>query len=571
MKTVFFGKKRFNSMLGTATITLVVVSMMLMSDTIIEGHFMGESGIAGINLVLPVYLAINFFATIISMGSVYLIYNAKGEFKNQRANEFFSQSVILSVICGIIAMLLMVFCKDVFWDMMKLSFEVRREAEAYWKYEQILALIIPINFLMIELVYADGDEFLSALANIMQVFGNIILSIFLCKNLGTEGVSLGTLIGTLLATFILGIHFLRKCNTYYFIWHMSFNDSIEILKLSIVDAIAQLCMTVFSFGLNYFVIARFTDKYLPIVSMVISFFELALFFDGIGEALKAIETIYISENNGKNGRMIAKYGCMVAIIEGLCVTVIMLLFSKCIPQIYNITSPDLVNLSIKAIRIIAFMFPFVSVLYMITSQYLIVRHIRLACVGAVIGLVLLYLVLGCFMGSLFGFTAIWVGITIASLLAVLLILLYVRFAYKKSMFPWLIEPDTYAYENYSFYLNESDLIRVRNQIEVFLRENKVTDSIIYKAMMIIEDTGLVIKRKNAEKTIIVEITVSVKKKGIELIFRDTGVIFNLTDSDEQVIDISAYVVSRLYDSYKIKKYLLTVGYNRNMLFIPFNK
>lgn len=556
-------------MLGTATITLIVVSLMLLSDTIIEGNFVGEHGIAGINLVLPIYIAINFFATMIGVGTVLLIYEARGKFNNQRANQYFSQSIILALACGLVAMAWMIFFKNAFLDMMHVSIAVRREAEAYWKYEQFVALLAPINYLLIELVYADGDELVTTVANLTQVLGNILLSIVLCKTIGTEGVSLGTLIGTFLATGILSIHFFRKSNTYRFRWYVSFRDIKKMLYLSTVDAVVYLCWTLLSFGLNLFVVFRFHDGYLPIVSMVINLFELTLFFDGIGEALSPIEEIYLSEGNRKNAKFMARYSCKVAIIEGLCITIGLCLFSKYIPHIYNIETPELQTLAVLVVRILAPVFPFVAVLYMLTSQYLLVRHIRLASVGALIGHVALYLLLGCGMGTLFGFTAMWVGMSLAPPVSVLLILLFVRFFYGKAYFPWLIEPDTYPYENHSFYLEEQNLLQVRDQIARFLENYPATDSLINRVMLVIEETGLCILKKNADKSVIMEITVAVKEGGIQLIFRDTGESFDITNTDNQVTDFSSYVTSLLYDSYEEKKYLLTIQYNRNMLFIPF--
>lgn len=569
MKTVSFGKIKFNSMLGTATITLVVVSLMLLSDTIIEGNFVGETGIAGINMVLPIYIGVNFLAGMIGMGTVRLIYEARGEFKTERANQFFGQSIILAIACGIVAMIFMLLGRDIFLDIMHASAAVRIEAEAYWKYEQILALLIPINYLLIELVYADGDELLTTIANITQVFGNILLSILLCKTLGTEGISLGSLIGTFLATAILGIHFFRKCNTYCFMWHISIKDIKEVLYLSMVDAVVYLCWTILSFVLNIYVVWQFTDKYLPIVSLVLGLFEVTLFFDGIGEALGPIEVTYLSEGNSKNAKDMARYSCRIAIIEGLAITLLLLVFAKYIPGIYNLESPELISMAVRVIRIISPAFPFVAVLYMLTSQYLLVRHVWLACIGALIGHVTLFLLLGCSMGQLFGFTAMWIGIALAPPLAVIIILLIVRLFYPKAYFPWLIEADNCIYENYSFALMEQALMQTRDQIGEFLSKNKMKGSLVNKVMLLIEETGLAILEKNADKAVVMEITVAVKEQGIELMFRDTGEIFDITDSNSRVTSIASYMVSRLYSKYEQKKYLLTISYNRNMLFIPF--
>ena len=50
-----------------------------------------------------------------------------------------------------------------------------------------------------------------------------------------------------------------------------------------------------------------------------------------------------------------------------------------------------------------------------------------------------------------------------------------------------------------------------------------------------------------------------------LIERDSGKLFDLTDPDTRVRGLSGFVLSGLMESHKEKKYLVTTGYNRNMI------
>ncbi len=49
-----FCEKKFSSMLISGTFTKAVMYLMLLSDSIIAGYFIGESGVAGINAITPV-------------------------------------------------------------------------------------------------------------------------------------------------------------------------------------------------------------------------------------------------------------------------------------------------------------------------------------------------------------------------------------------------------------------------------------------------------------------------------------------------------------------------------------
>ena len=48
-----FCEKKFTSMLISGTFTRAVMYLMLLSDSIIAGHFIGPSGVAGINAITP--------------------------------------------------------------------------------------------------------------------------------------------------------------------------------------------------------------------------------------------------------------------------------------------------------------------------------------------------------------------------------------------------------------------------------------------------------------------------------------------------------------------------------------
>ena len=54
-------RKKYFSMLLGGTLTMMVVSIMLMSDSIIAGAVLGSDAVAGVTLVTPVYSFSAFF------------------------------------------------------------------------------------------------------------------------------------------------------------------------------------------------------------------------------------------------------------------------------------------------------------------------------------------------------------------------------------------------------------------------------------------------------------------------------------------------------------------------------
>ena len=47
--------------------------------------------------------------------------------------------------------------------------------------------------------------------------------------------------------------------------------------------------------------------------------------------------------------------------------------------------------------------------------------------------------------------------------------------------------------------------------------------------------------------------------------RDAGELFDITDPDMQVKGLSSFILSGLMEAHEEKAYLVTTGYNRNMI------
>ena len=63
-----FCEKKFSSMLISGTFTKAVMYLMLLSDSIIAGYFIGKSGVAGINAITPLTAVVTFFGDLVSTG-----------------------------------------------------------------------------------------------------------------------------------------------------------------------------------------------------------------------------------------------------------------------------------------------------------------------------------------------------------------------------------------------------------------------------------------------------------------------------------------------------------------------
>lgn len=571
MRKVSFANSKFNSMLIMSTFTMLVSYFVILSDTIIAGHIIGESGIAAINIVMPLFSFSNFAAGVISVGTVYLYCRAIGKFKEKRAEGIFGQSLFLAIVSGIVMFLLMIILKEPYLNFMDLSPSVRAEVEEYWKYEQFVILIVPINQLFAEMVYADGDSSLSIWSNITMVIGNILLSIHLCIELGTSGASLGTLIGMLLATGVLFLHFFSSKNNLTFKICFSLSNVKEMIVLTLSDTAIYICWGITGIVLNKLVISHFGDGYLPVLSVAMYLYELTILFDGVGEALSPLAQVYLGEKNYSDEKALVSHALKTCIVEGVLVMILLLGIAPLIPTLYDITSQNLIEPTILATRIIAFSMPFAAASNLMTSQYLIGRKLPISLIFTSFQLLIFVVAFSLLFAKSIGIEAIWISFVISPLLALIISYFYVVLRYGKKYYPWMLEDNEYPIYNHSFVLNEKGIMEMRDLAEEFLKENHIKKSIILRVLLLIEECGMATIAENRGKKIIAEYSLMITRHRIKLIMRDSGKIFDITKTDTEIKDISTYAVSSLMETYEDKKYVTTIQFNRSVLSIPLKK
>jgi Na+-driven multidrug efflux pump len=100
-------------MLISGTFTKAVMYLMLLSDSIIAGFFIGETGVAAINAIAPITAIVTFFGDLGSTGVGIVFAREVGAMRKHRADQIYGQGLIISIGVGLISALLIVVMRDV--------------------------------------------------------------------------------------------------------------------------------------------------------------------------------------------------------------------------------------------------------------------------------------------------------------------------------------------------------------------------------------------------------------------------------------------------------------------------
>ncbi|MBQ4243210.1 MAG: hypothetical protein II732_10385 [Lachnospiraceae bacterium] len=568
----FLGRK-FYSMLLSGTLTMVVVTLLLMSDTVIAGFFVGEKAVEAINLITPAYSLAAFFGSLVTLGVKVLYSNSMGRFDKESADRYLGNGFTASLLAGIIMYVLLQLFADAYLGFYAPPGEVLELAGPYFFWYRLVILILPMTNFMNEMIFADGDETLSAVANGVQVVGNIVLSIVLCRFIGIAGIGAATFAGTLLSLVISFMHLAKKGNSLHIRPALSAGVLAEISKYSAIDAGSYLFLAIFFVIMNKYVTVVFGKDMLILVSICIFLKESQLVFDGIGEAISPLISVYLGEETYGGVRKCYALSRKAAIAEGIIMTVLIAAIAPLMIRIFGISDPATAAYAAGGTRIMALGLAFTSLMYLMSSYYLLRGKILLGVVGCALRDLIVSAVFAVTGGCLFGIYGMFAGIALSSLGAYLIFEMIIRARYGRDDSPLLLgELERGRTEGfYELVVEPEDIIRVQKQAEGLLIDHNVPEKTTSRVKLLIEDLYMLIYEKNSPEEVLGECVISLTDEGILIITRDDGMLFDISEDDTMANSVVSFAVSGYMVKMKDDKaHLTTMSYNRNSFLVKYS-
>lgn len=566
MKQTFM-RKKFLSMLAGGTLTSMVVSVLIMLDTVISGIFIGEKAVAGINLVSPLYNLASFFAMLFSLGIPILYSKAVGDFDDDRADKIFHVGLTSSVIIGLIMFILTYFFKEEYLHFFGADPEIYDYAAAYCSWMPVLFLILPLQNLMCEMIYSDGDEGLNLAANIAEITAKTIFSILLASRLGTAGIAVGSLIGALLSTAVCLAHLFKVKNSLKPGIFISKEILFESVDYGMTDSGVWLFMAVFSAVLTKYVAYSFGSDMLILVSVVNLVRGLQLFFDGIGEAITPIISIYYSEKCFAGIKNIWKIAGKIAAAEGVILAILCLIAADEAPDLLGISDAAISGYTRVGVRILALSLPAVSITFLLSSYYLIAGRTGFSFLINAMRDALLSVLFAVAGNRLFGIYGMFSGIALAPYASWLFVIIYVRLKYGRNAYPLILNKEEESVRSYLFEFRvlPEEIVRTRDRAGEILLESGYEKQSVGRAMLLFEEIFMMISEKNKDTKVCAECSIVAFADTLKLVGRDDGISFDLSDIDMKIESLGSYVISRLTSQKaKVSKHLVAMSFNSNM-------
>ena len=563
MRRRVFGIEKFKGLLLAGSFATVIEFLMGLSDSVIAGHRLGESALAGINLLSPVMTSVTFVAGLIGVGMGINYSLESGRLNRAGAHRIFTQGLWTVLIIGSTLLAALALLREPFLAFMAPGAEIAAHARAYWMWYFPSALMEPLAILLVNVCYADGDSRLCMTTYVVQMIINIGVALATVGSMGTAGCALGTFVSNGVAIAILSTHFLRRTNTFRLVRHFDVRDTLRILKTSFGDSSSFLCTAGLFFFLNKYVIAKFGAGYLPVLSTVIATIGFLEIFNGVGTALAPIVTVYVGEGNTRAVRLLMRVADRLAAVEGLALTLVLGLFPQLVVKLVGIDDPALVGSACTAVRVTVLGLVFTSFVYLYNSYYLFIGRETLAVALTVVNGFLAPVICVLALGGL-GLSGVWSALACAPALSVTGFTLYLGLRHGRSMLPLLLprERDEKIHL-FDLSLDDGSITDTSRRVASCLKRAGVGESVAMRAALMTEEVFMAVKDRNGAKRVLAEATLDLND-GVTLTLRDDGEIFDITDADQQIASLRTFLVASVMEHQKAKVNLVTTGFNRNV-------
>ena len=566
MKNESFARKRLNALLLAQGFGFIGALVPRLTDLFVSGNVVGVDALTAIAAVMPVTIGALFVSKLVYCGSGYLFAKYQGEFRRDRAREVVGMSLELAALAGLFIWTAMFLGRDFYFDLMGLTGTVREQAVSYWKWNAVFQALFPALMVMWRLVYADGETVTTSIGDFMHPFLTLAIAIPLAKATGSAGGSaLGTLIATLLASSIMCLHLFRKSNAVVPKWNLSPSLAKELVTYALTDSSSRLCQCAFLAVVNRMVIHAGSIRLLPVVSVVALVVEFREVLDKIGDGYMPIAEMYIGEGNRPRLKELVRQGAGTAASIGIACATLIIAFAPQIVMAYGIPAGDVFDRAVSALRIGALSIPFASVMAFLTSHLLVLDRVALSLWGTL--LEQFALTAGCAVAlcGLFGVDALWGGMPLGVLLTLAALALYCRLRDGRA-FPEPAFEKGNAILNVSFRPAPERIVEMRNEVKAFLSKHGVSSETVGRIWLLAEECpmALVDRYGGRAKRIVAETSITVGKGKVQVIFRDTGEMDDLTDGDAPVSGLRAFVIAGLVRVVQNRQYLNTIGCNRAM-------
>lgn len=353
-----FSRNAYYNFLIWGVLSSLGVTVSTFIDAVLVGNFVGNEGLAAVNLSTPIFLFYALLGVTIGFGANVMIGNRLGASRVKDANIIFQTQLALGLAASALCLVAGVAFRNQLITMLGADSSLFEPAQNYLTMVFFCAPFFIFYQIMAASVRTDADPRLASAASATVIVTNLVLDLVFMKvlDMGIFGASLALSIAEILGFCVLLTHFLRKRS---------------LIRLGIIKAKLSAVKTILKNGFGVGSAYAFQAIVMIVFNTLLvqdtghnGVLNVALFgiiytmglvpfaiYEGASNAVSPVVTIFAGERDGKSMLSVQRLAIITACTAGVIVAVLFIIFAEPIIRFFGITDAAYLSTAILAFRI----------------------------------------------------------------------------------------------------------------------------------------------------------------------------------------------------------------------------
>jgi len=430
-------KKLYFTLLASSIGSTLVTNIYSTVDSVAIGHYAGPVGSAAISCINPLWPLMLVFGVITGIGGAVMMNNRRGAGNERDANEFFTLSMLISLIAATAVGVTFLFFME---PLLKFFGAEGAVLSFALEYAKPIAIVSPTFTLCMTascFVRNDGEAALPTIATvaggIFNIFGDIFFVFDFGLGLGAFGAGLATALGQLVSfLIIISYFFSKKCKLRFTKISRPVSKISSVFSVGASAGITEMSFFATTVVFNKIIIDNLGETHLAIYGVASTFSVLiCCFFYATGNALQPI----VAANWGAKSPTRVKKTLKVSLITSAALGAIFFAAAECFPtfilKMYMDLTPQALEIGPNIMRTYSSGMFLVGI-SVVSSYYLqaSLNRVPASVISALRG-VILPIFLALILPLAFDYSAIWWAVPLAELITAFISIIFLIFAEKK--------------------------------------------------------------------------------------------------------------------------------------------
>ncbi len=415
-----FSRYTVLSVLGT-----LGVSCYILADTFFVSKGLGTSGLAALNIAIPVYNFIHGTGLMIGMGGATKFSVCKSQGNQMLVDKIYTNTIYLAVLFSIAFMLPGFFCPRQLAFVLGADMTILEMTAVYLRWLLLFSPAFILNDVLLCFVRNDANPQLAMCAMLIGSFFNVIMDyIFIFPlHMGIFGAVFATGISPAISILMMTLHWMKNRNSFHFAGRGICMKVVQWdLSLGFPSLIAQISSGIVMITFNSIILKLEGNTGVAAYGIIanISLVVVAI-YTGIAQGAQPLVSRFYGENNREQIQAVLCYAIFTTLALSGILYVLIFVLAQPIAAIFNSEcNARLQTIAVTGLKLYFISTPFVGYNIILATFFTSIERAFPAHILSLLRGLILIIPTAFILSSLWKMTGVWFAYPVTEISAALL-------------------------------------------------------------------------------------------------------------------------------------------------------